>query len=57
MLEDRDEKILNKLEVIGALLQRGLRHWISHPKMSARYFTEALTNVKALMKFISPEGR
>jgi len=56
MLE-RDEKILNKLEVIGMLIQRGLKHWISHPKMSARYFTEALTNVRDLMKFIAPEGR
>lgn len=54
---DRDEKILNKLEVAGTLLQRGVKHFATHPKMSMRYLSEALTQIRALMKFIAPEGR
>jgi hypothetical protein len=54
---DRDEKIINKLEVTGTLIQRGIKHFATHPKMSLRYFSESLTQVRALMKFISPEGR
>jgi len=54
---DRDEKIINKLEVIGILIQRGLKHSIAHPKMSTRYFSESLSQVRELMKFIAPEGR
>jgi len=53
----KEEKILNKLEVAGTLLQRGIKHFATHPKMSMRYLSESLTQIRALMKFIAPEGR
>lgn len=56
-MNERDEQIVNRLEVIRCLIQRGAKHVHVYPKMSLRYLREAITDIQTLIRFVVPERK
>lgn len=57
MITPKEEKVLNKLHIIGLMVGKGLKSQGVYPNMAKKYLTEAINEINKLMAFIEPAGR